>query len=135
MYRHSHLPAPSWPALLCHTASDIYPPSLLQPGTSTVFSGQNPLTKCTNSLAAPQESDPELFHLAKVGLGCLGVVSEVTLQCVPAQRMVEHTFPSTLAQVRKNHAGWLAQHKHLRYMWIPHTDDVIVVTNDPLPVS
>lgn len=28
----------------------------------------------------PQTQDPELFELAKVGLGCLGVVAEVTLQ-------------------------------------------------------
>jgi FAD/FMN-containing dehydrogenase len=27
-----------------------------------------------------QDQDPELFQLAKVGLGCLGVVAEVTLQ-------------------------------------------------------
>ena len=34
-------------------------------------------------LACPprlQSQDPELFQLAKVGLGCLGVVAEVTLQ-------------------------------------------------------
>ncbi len=31
-------------------------------------------------LHCPQSQDPELFELAKVGLGCLGVVAEVTLQ-------------------------------------------------------
>ena len=33
--------------------------------------------------------------MARVGLGCLGVVSEVTLQCVPAHHLLEHTYVST----------------------------------------
>ena len=41
-------------------------------------------------------ADPELFELARVGLGALGVVAEVTLQCVPAHQLLEHTFVSDL---------------------------------------
>ena len=37
-------------------------------------------TYTTFSFARMQTQDPELFELAKVGLGCLGVVAEVTLQ-------------------------------------------------------
>ncbi len=33
--------------------------------------------------------------MARVGLGSLGVVSEVTLQCVPAHHLLEHTYVST----------------------------------------
>lgn len=28
------------------------------------------------------------------------------------------------------HRKLLQKHRHLRYMWIPYTDDVVVVTND-----
>lgn len=35
--------------------------------------------------------------------------------------------------MHRNHTTWLKRHKHLRYMWIPYTDTVVVVTNDPLP--
>jgi hypothetical protein len=38
----------------------------------------------------PQE-DGAAFHLARVGLGALGVVAEVTLQCVKAHRLLERT--------------------------------------------
>ncbi len=30
-----------------------------------------------------------------MGLGALGVVAEVTLQCVPAHQLLEHTFVTT----------------------------------------
>ena len=79
-----------------------------------------------------QASDSRLFRLAKVGLGSLGVVTEVTLQCVPAHQLVEHTFVMTANELRRQHAGLLRNNKHVRYMWIPYTHDVVVVTNNPL---
>ena len=85
----------------------------------------------TIELSATQE--PELFALAKVGLGALGVVSEVTLQCVPAHTLLEHTFVRSAAEVRRQHDETLRSNQHVRYMWVPHTDTVVVVTNNPVP--
>jgi len=81
--------------------------------------------------------DGDRFELSRVGLGALGVVTEVTLQCVPAHRLLERTFVATRSEVTSHHARWLREHRHLRYMWIPYTDDVVVVTCDPtdLPVG
>jgi hypothetical protein len=36
-----------------------------------------------------------------------------------------------LQEVKCHHARWLRDNKHLRYMWIPGTDAVVVVTNNP----
>jgi L-galactono-1,4-lactone dehydrogenase len=72
-----------------------------------------------------------LFELAKVGLGCLGVVVEVTMECIPAHRLVEHTFVLTRKEAKEQLDALLKNHKHMRYMWIPYTDTVICVTNDP----
>ena len=77
------------------------------------------------------EEDGELFQLTRVGLGCFGVVSQVTMQCIPAHRLVEHTYVLTRDEAKKQLSTLLAQHKHMRYMWIPYTDTVVVVTNDP----
>ena len=89
------------------------------------------------SLVTPAEgsikltpADGDKFEMAKVGLGALGVVSSVTLQCVPRHRLVERTFVATRAEVKTHHAAWLRRHKHLRYMWIPYTDAVVVVQCD-----
>ena len=55
----------------------------------------------------------------------------MTLQCVPAHRLTETTKATTTAAVRAPHAGLLRDHKHVRYMWIPYTDQVVVVMSDP----
>jgi len=89
-------------------------------------------TPALGALELSEQSNPRLFQLAKVGLGLLGVVSEVTLQCVPAHRLVQHTFTETREGIRRRHHLHL-QHQHMRYMWIPHTDTVVVVTCDPAP--
>ncbi|KAL4857423.1 L-galactono-1 [Chlorella vulgaris] len=86
------------------------------------------VTPALGTLELSKDQDPELFQLAKVGLGCLGVVAEVTLQCVPAHRLLERTTVNTAREVRKAHAQRLRDNKHLRYMWIPSTDAVVVVT-------
>lgn len=78
----------------------------------------------------PHATNP-LFDLAKVGLGSLGIVTEVTLKCIPAHNLVEHTFLLTRKQARDQINSLLKRHKHVRYMWIPYQDAVVVVTNDP----
>lgn len=50
------------------------------------------------------------------------------LQCVPAHRLLEQTSVASVAEVQAQHAQRLKDNKHLRYMWLPHTDSVVVVT-------
>ena len=54
------------------------------------------------------------------------------MRVAKAHRLVEKTWTATRADVRKNHKRWLADHQHIRYMWIPHTDCVVVVGSNPL---
>src|SRR5690606_12347093 len=42
------------------------------------------------------ESDPELFGAARVGLGALGVITEVELACIPAYRLRAVQRPDSL---------------------------------------
>lgn len=78
------------------------------------------------------EKEPELFNLAKCGIGALGVVAELTIQCVDAHKLVEHTWTATPSEIESKHESWLREHQHIRYMWIPHTDTVVVVASNPL---
>ena len=89
--------------------------------------GLKMVTPALGTISISKETNPRLFELAKVGLGCLGVVTEVTLQCVPAHKLVERTFVASVKEVKRNHAKWLQTNKHLRYMWLPATDSVVVV--------
>merc|ERR1719271_2234290 len=49
-------------------------------------------------------------------------------------RLLQHTFVQTRAEVEASHARNL-EYQHMRYMWIPHTDSVVVVASNPLPLG
>lgn len=72
----------------------------------------------------------DLFRMARVGLGSLGIVSEVTLKVRPRYSLHEKTYSTTVTELRKNHASLLQRYRHVRYMWIPYTDAVVVVVSD-----
>jgi L-galactono-1,4-lactone dehydrogenase len=78
-----------------------------------------------------EQSHGPLFRLARLGLGGLGILSEVTLQVIPAHRLVEQTMVLSRSEAKAQLHTLLKRHKHVRYMWIPYEDAVVVVTNDP----
>lgn len=90
------------------------------------------VTPGKGTIELTKEKDGRLFELARVGLGCLGIVVEVTMECIPAHHLIEHTFVLTRKDAMSRKDRLLKEHKHTRFMWIPYTDTVIVVTNDPL---
>lgn len=89
------------------------------------------VTPGLGTIVLSKEENGALFELAKVAVGCLGVVVEVTMQCIPAHNLLEHTFVLTRQQAKEQLDDLLKNHKHMRYMWIPYTDTVVCVTNDP----
>ncbi|XP_030453082.2 L-galactono-1,4-lactone dehydrogenase, mitochondrial isoform X1 [Syzygium oleosum] len=90
------------------------------------------VTPAKGTIEVSKEKDPELFYLARCGLGGLGVVAEVTLQCVDRQELVEHTTVSTMQEIKKNHKKLLSENKHVKYLHIPYTDTVVVVMCNPV---
>lgn len=61
------------------------------------------VTPGIGTIEISKEKDSELFYLARCGLGGLGVVAEVTIQCVERQELVEHTTVSNMEEIKKNH--------------------------------
>lgn len=71
--------------------------------------------------------ESDLFKFAKVGLGSLGVVTEMTLCCIPKMRLVEQTSVVSTSDIQRGHAQRLDDYRHVRYMWLPRTSKVVVV--------
>merc|ERR1712153_171007 len=88
------------------------------------------VTPARGMIELSSDQEPELFAMARVGLGALGVLAEVTLQCVPAHRLEEGVYTATAAEIRRDRET-LLQNQHMRLMWIPHTDTVVVVCCNP----
>mmetsp|Transcript_19845 Transcript_19845/g.36807 ORF Transcript_19845/g.36807 Transcript_19845/m.36807 type:complete len:597 (-) Transcript_19845:548-2338(-) len=89
------------------------------------------VTPGLGTITLSKEKHPEWFKFVKVGLGCFGIVTQVTLQCVDAHLLEEDTVVMTRAQVKQGHAKRLQSNRHVRYMWIPYTDACVVVTSNP----
>ena len=82
------------------------------------------LLRCSATL------EPEVFAAARVGLGALGVVTEVELQCVPAFRLHAQEHGADLHDVLASVDDDVARHDHVDMHWFPHTDRVLVKHND-----
>ena len=59
--------------------------------------------------ACSQESDPESFLAARVGLGALGVLAEVTLRCVPSFTLCGIDAPAPLEETLARFGGCRAK--------------------------
>jgi L-gulono-1,4-lactone dehydrogenase len=65
--------------------------------------------------------NPDVFAAARVGLGALGLLSTVTLQCVPAFRLHAVEEPVPLDEVLADLEDLFAENDHYEFYWVPHT--------------
>ena len=73
------------------------------------------VTPALGTLEISETQNSSLFRFAKVGLGTLGVVSEVTLKCIPQHRLHERTFiVNDYDTLRAGHADRLRKFRHVR---------------------
>lgn len=73
---------------------------------------------------------PEVFQAARVGLGALGVVSTVTLQCVPAFRLRAVEAPRKLDELLETMQDLAEGNDHFEFFWFPHTETCLTKTNN-----
>lgn len=81
-------------------------------------------------LQCSAQEEPEVFAAARVGLGGLGVVTEVEVQCVPAFRLHAKESGETLSALLPHIQSEADAHDHLDVHWFPHTDRALVKRND-----
>ena len=86
----------------------------------------------TGTVRTLTEGDPELAG-AVVGLGALGVVTALTLQCVEAFTLQAVERPEPLEEVLESFVERCAQVDHLEFYWFPHTRVALTKTNTRAP--
>lgn len=72
----------------------------------------------------------DVFEAARVGLGALGVVTEVELQCVPAFRLHAVERPEPLLPLLERVQEEADAHDHFELYWFPHTDRTMTKRNN-----
>ena len=83
-----------------------------------------------STLVCSQERDPETFRAARVGLGSLGVIAEVTLRCVPAFTLRGLDAPAPLAQTLERFEELACGNDHFEFFVFPHADVALTRTNN-----
>jgi L-gulono-1,4-lactone dehydrogenase len=72
---------------------------------------------------------------AKVGLGALGVITDVTLRCVEAFTLRAEERPARLADVFAGLDEHVGSNDHFEIYWFPYTDRVQTKTNNRVPAD
>ncbi|MEQ4204163.1 D-arabinono-1,4-lactone oxidase [Actinopolymorpha sp. B9G3] len=80
-------------------------------------------------------TDPDLFAAARVGLGALGIITAVTLRCVPAFVLVADERPMPLGEVLADLDDLVDAHDHFEFYWFPHTMRTLTKHHDRAPAG
>jgi FAD-linked oxidoreductase len=99
-------------------------------GLATFVSGLELVTGTGETVRCSAEKDRELFDAARVSVGALGVLTEVTLSCVDAFTLRADERPLPLAQVLSTLDELVAGNDHFEFYWFPYTERALVKRNN-----
>lgn len=81
-------------------------------------------------LVCSKTQSPDVFNSALCGLGALGIILELTLQCESKFYLHSLSYPNTLDRILANLDEHVESCDHFRMLWFPHTNYVSVsITN------
>ena len=104
-------------------------------GLAAQVVGATLITAAGEFLRVDEAENAELLPAIALGLGALGILVEVTLQCVPAFVMHAVDAPAPLDEVLETVHERVAEADHFEFYWFPHTDVALTKTTERLPES
>jgi L-gulono-1,4-lactone dehydrogenase len=85
-----------------------------------------------DTVTCSPEQNPDLFSAARVGLGALGVMTRVTLQCEPAYYLEAAEVGMPLGEVLHRLDELADTTDHFEFFWFPHTSIALTKRNTRL---
>ncbi len=79
------------------------------------------------------DASHDFFAAAQVTLGALGIITEVTLQCVPAFLLHAQEEPMPLPAVFDRLEELVEDNDHFEFYWFPHTEKALIKRNNRVP--
>jgi L-gulono-1,4-lactone dehydrogenase len=86
-------------------------------------------------VACSEKERPELFAAARVGLGALGIVSTITLQCEPAFYLRAEEGPMPIEETLARLDELVEHNEHFEFWWFPHSNLALTRRNNRLPAG
>ena len=81
-------------------------------------------------LACDPGQNAEIFHCGRVSLGAIGVITEVTLNVVPAFNLRAVEQPMRISHVLDNFAQLIEENNFFEFYWVPHTKWALTKANN-----
>ena len=79
------------------------------------------------------DENHDWFGASRVTLGALGIITEVTLQCVPAFMLHAREEPMALPEVLDRLPELVEENDHFEFYWFPHTEKALIKRNNRVP--
>lgn len=89
---------------------------------------------------ADAHQNPDVFAVARLGLGALGILTKLTFKIEPLFVLEAHEFPMLWDEAMARFEQMAEENHHAELYWFPHTDRVLAkennrVLDDPEPLS
>lgn len=107
---------------------------------SAQIAGLELVTGTGEVVRASETENPEIFAVARIGLGALGILTTLTFRVEPMFTLEAHEFPTTWDEALGRFDEQVEENHHFELYWFPHTDRVLAKANnrtldDPEPLS
>ena len=83
------------------------------------MNGQGEIVECS------EHTNKDLFKAAQVSLGSLGIITQITLQCVPAYKLELINEKGKLSEVLKYYLEINKKNRNFEFYWFPQTEYVM----------
>jgi FAD-linked oxidoreductase len=104
-------------------------------GIATQVAGLELVLADGSVVSCSAEENPDLFGAARVSVGALGVLSAVTLQCVPAFTLSADERPMPLSEVLSRFGEFAAGNDHFEFYWFPYGKNALVKRNNRISAA
>lgn len=104
-------------------------------GISTQIVGATLITGTGEILDINENQNSELLPAIALGLGALGVIVTVTIQCVPRYLLRAVEAPAPFEEILESYEDRNRAADHFEFYWFPHTESTRTKTNTRLPID
>lgn len=104
-------------------------------GLATRIAGATLVTADGGVLTVSEQENPELLPAVQLGLGGLGILTEITVRTVPAFLLHAVERPAGFDEVLDDFEARMTATDHVEFYWWPHTERVMTKANTRLPAD
>lgn len=125
-----NMPDMDYPALGGAIANSVHATGNSFGSMSSYVTGLKLATVSGDLVECSEQKNPQIFQAARTSIGALGIVSEITLQNIPAYNLTEVNKIEKLEDVLDSLEERCKTHRHFEFFPIPYASICVTVATD-----